>query len=131
MSESEKIAALEEELGAAKEKAVGLEKTVEALSAKVKANEDAAHAVLVQEAYVARVKVGIADEEAKEHAFLAGQDDIHLNQLIKDAVKVAQKISSIPQSPEVSFKQTDADSVLVAVNERRAARGESPLKELN
>jgi hypothetical protein len=137
--ENEKIAALEQratkaeaDLKKAQDDASANASRVNELSAELKAIKDEKHAGLVEQAYCARVEAGIAGEEKTDREMLAALDDKNLKLFTVEAVKIAKVVSTQGhQSPKTKYSQTEGDTLLEAVNQRRAKLGLAPLKELN
>ena len=137
--ENEKIAALEQratkaeaDLKKAQDDASANASKVNELSAELKAIKDEKHAGLVDQAYKARVEAGIADEEKADREMLAALDDKNLKLFTLEAQKIAKVVSTQGhQTPKTKYSQTEGDTLLEAVNTRRAKLGLAPLKELN
>jgi hypothetical protein len=134
----EKVAALEKankqlegDLKQAQKKAQDEATRANELSAKLEAIDKEKHQDLVELAYAARAKAGLTEKEDSEKQMLAKQSDDTLSQFISDAQKIASLQIQEPQTPKTKYTQTEGDSLLEAVNQRRAKLGLAPLKELN
>ena len=122
---------LESDLKKAQSDAADNGKKVTELSAKLQTIAEQKHQSLVEQAYEARVKAGISVKEDQEKTRLAKLTDETLTMLFEDAEKVASKLTQEPQTPKTKYSQTEGDTLLEAVNTRRAKLGLAPLKELN
>jgi uncharacterized protein YkwD len=137
--ENEKIAALEQratkaeaDLKKAQDDASANASRVNELSTELKAIKDEKHAGLADQAHKARVEAGIADEEKTDREMLMALDDKNLKLFTLEAQKIAKVVSTQGhQTPKTKYSQTEGDTLLEAVNQRRAKLGLAPLKELN
>ena len=134
----EKMAALEQankqleaDLKTAKEDAKKASQTATELTSKLEAIAKEKHDKLVTQTYEARVKAGIAGKEDQEKQWFSKLNEETLNLLISDAEKFASSLFQEPQTPKTKYTQTEGDTLLEAVNTRRAKLGLAPLKELN
>ncbi len=134
--ENEKFVALEQNnqkletaLKKAQEDASTNKTKVEELGAKLKAFEDEKHAGLVEQAYKARVKAGVAGEEAKEREMLTAQADNVLKMLAVDAEKVVSKLSAQgPPKPELKYTQENQGTLEAAMSAERKRLGYPEIK---
>ena len=121
---------LETDLKTAKEEAKKAIDTATQLHTKLEAILKQKHSNLVEQAYEARVKAGIADKETQEKEWFSKLDEETLTFLISDAQKVASHLAQEPQTPKTKYNQSEGDTLLAAVNVRRAQLGLAALKEL-
>jgi hypothetical protein len=133
----EKISALEQankqleaDLKSAQEEAKKANTTTQELTAKLEAIAKEKHQSLVEQAYEARVKAGVAGKEEQEKEWFSKLDNETLLLLIGDAEKIAIRQAQEPQTPKTKYNQNEGETLLTAVNSRRTQLGLSPLKEL-
>jgi len=124
---------LQDELTAAAKKATEAEETQKALKAQLDQIVKAQHDALVAEVYKARLEAGIADKEDEDKKMLASLDDTTLSMWKKEALKVAQKVASLEESPgpKTKFGQNstqDANQLKAKIEEQRLSMGFAPKK---
>jgi hypothetical protein len=90
---------LQDELKAAKTKAAEAEETQKALKAQLDEIVKEKHEALVDEVYKARAEALAGKEETEDKKLLAAIDDKTLQIMKQDALKVAQKVASLEESP--------------------------------